>query len=88
MIVSKEAKDFKKKVIAMTKGTEMVEGNVKVSLDVYRPKRIGDLDNQIKVTLDALKGIAFGDDKQVIELHAYRYDDKGNPRVEVTVEVA
>lgn len=30
----------------------------------------GDLDNYIKFTMDALKGIIFEDDKQVIELHA------------------
>jgi hypothetical protein len=33
----------------------------------------------------ALNGIAYCDDSQVVELHAYRLDDKDHPRVEVQV---
>lgn len=61
-------------------------GPVVVSVALYRPQRRGDLDNTLKVLLDALKGIAFVDDSQVVEIHARRFDDKANPRVEVTVE--
>lgn len=60
-------------------------GPVVVSIGVYRPRRAGDLDNRIKVTLDSLRGHAFEDDEQVVELHAYRHDDKARPRVEVEV---
>jgi Holliday junction resolvase RusA-like endonuclease len=35
---------------------------------------------------DALNGLAYEDDKQIVELHAYRYDDKKNPRIEIEVE--
>lgn len=59
---------------------------VVVSVALFRPYRRGDLDNSLKVLLDALKGIAFVDDSQVVELHARRYEDKANPRAEVTVE--
>lgn len=46
-----------------------------------------DLDNALKVLLDALKGIAFGDDSWVRSIHAERCtpDDRG-PRVEVIVD--
>lgn len=47
-------------------------GPVAVRLDVHVCR--GDLDNRIKVTLDALKGIAFTDDKQVLSLEAHRYE--------------
>ncbi len=86
--MSKEAKDFKAKVqeIASKSGLPTpTESLVFVTLEVYRPARRGDLDNSIKVTLDALKGIAFVDDAQVVELCAQRYDDKADPRVRVTV---
>jgi crossover junction endodeoxyribonuclease RusA len=61
-------------------------GPVVVSVVVFRPQRRGDLDNVLKVLLDSLKGIAFEDDSQVVELHALRFDDKANPRAEVTIE--
>jgi crossover junction endodeoxyribonuclease RusA len=61
-------------------------GDVKVTLDFYRPAKRGDLDNRIKVTLDALQGIAFADDSQVVEIHARRFEGKANPRVEIAIE--
>lgn len=62
-----------------------ISGPVSVTLRFYRPLRSGDLDNRIKVLLDALNKIAYDDDADIVELHAYRYDDKLNPRVEVEV---
>lgn len=58
---------------------------VSVSIDVYRARRSGDIDGFTKVLLDALQGCAYENDKQVVELHARRFDDKHNPRVEVEV---
>ncbi len=54
----------------------------------YRPRKAGDLSNRIKVLEDALNGIAWIDDGQVVEIHARREDDKLNPRVEVRIEEA
>ena len=56
------------------------------SVVVYRARRAGDLDNSLKVLLDALNGIAFEDDSQVVEIHARREEDPANPRVEVQIE--
>lgn len=44
-----------------------------------------DLDNALKVTLDALKGVAFGDDKWVWELSAKRMEPDGDARMVVVV---
>lgn len=63
-------------------------GPVSVTVDAYRPRQIGDLDNTLKVLLDALRGIAYVDDAQVVELHARRHEDKANPRVEIEVVAA
>ena len=60
-------------------------GPVAVTMHVYRERKAGDLDNRIKLTLDALNGHAWADDAQVVELHAYRRDDAANPRVEVEI---
>ena len=51
---------------------EPLDGPVAVQLHWWRGRKSGDLDNRLKVTLDALKGLAYHDDKQVIDLHAHR----------------
>ena len=56
-----------------------------VSLRLYRPRRIGDIDGPIKTLFDALNGRAWVDDSQVVELHVQRLDDKARPRVEVSI---
>lgn len=71
---------------AIKQGAQIMTGNVSVTLRVYRARKAGDLDNRIKPLLDALQGVAFMDDKQVVQIHAFRFDDKDNPRVEVVIE--
>ena len=90
MVRSAEATAYKKHIgrLCMAAGIEPLTGNVRLVLDLYRPQRSGDLDNFLKVLGDALIGWAYIDDKQIIEIHARRFDDKDNPRVEVTVESA
>ncbi len=86
-LVSEDAKNYKKEVakLAHRLGMRAATGDVSVSLTVYRNQASGDLDNRIKVTLDALRGVAFEDDKQVVEIHARRFDDKGNGRIIISV---
>lgn len=89
-IVSREARAYKLRVATEAKVKHSLArplaGPLSVLLAVYRPQRRGDLDNALKVTLDALNGIAWEDDSQIEELHAMRFEDKANPRVVVTVE--
>ena len=73
------------RMIAMVQGVTPLVGPVAVFLDVYRPRRRGDLDNLIKATLDALQSLAYHDDQQVEQITAVRYDDKRAPRIEVSV---
>jgi crossover junction endodeoxyribonuclease RusA len=56
-----------------------------ISLRVYRPRAIGDLDNTAKIVLDSLQKVVYRNDSQIVEIHMYRYDDALNPRVEVEV---
>lgn len=58
---------------------------VGVELYFYRPRKTGDIDGPIKASLDCLNGAVWVDDKQVVELHVYRMDDKLSPRAEVRV---
>ncbi len=48
------------------------------------PAKKPDIDNVVKAVLDALNGVAYRDDTQVIELHVRKsYSEK--PRVEVCI---
>ena len=87
---SNEARAYQAQVALIAKtqlppGTKPREGEVWLEVHVRRPAKRGDLDNSLKVLLDALKGIAFVDDSQVVELHAYRMDDREAPGVTVRV---
>ena len=61
-----------------------MDGPVALNLTVFRPRKSGDLDNYLKIMLDALQGFLYDNDSQIVEIHAYRQDDKDNPRVVLT----
>lgn len=87
MVVSDEATAYKRTVamLARCDGVKLLTGPVRVDLAVYRARKSGDLDNRLKVLLDALQGTFYENDSQIRELHASLHDDKHDPRVEVTV---
>ena len=87
MVVSSEAKAYKLTVAALMHehNVEALAGPVTVEITVYRERKAGDLDNRIKIVLDAMQGIFYTDDKQITEIHAYLGDDKHDPRCIVAV---
>lgn len=86
--LSTEARAYKKAVAkeASALGVEPIAGPVTVRVRVYRPRKARDLDNCIKVVLDALQGTFYANDSQIVAIHAYRFEDKADPRIEVDVE--
>ena len=59
---------------------------VRVELRFWRgDKRQADLDNLSKAILDALNGVAWKDDGQIIQLVAYKHYNKARPRVDIKV---
>lgn len=91
MVTSDEARFYRQKVKwlavkELPRPLKPLEGPVCLSLTVYRPQKRGDLSNRIKVLEDALQGVLYVNDSQVVELHGRLLDDKANPRVVVTVE--
>lgn len=87
VVVSREAKAFKKAVSAVMAGVSPLTGPVALTATFYRPRKQGDLDNLLKVTCDALKGICYHDDEQIVQITAHRKEDKENPRVEISVQL-
>lgn len=87
MVLTDEAAQYKADVSdrCTQYGLQPHDGPVGLRIHVYRPIKRGDLDNTLKAALDSLKGFAYEDDAQVTEIHAFRHDDKGNPRIEVEV---
>lgn len=62
-----------------------LQGPVAMELTLYWPdRRKHDIDN-IKALLDALTGIIYEDDGQIVDLHTMKEFDKERPRVEMRV---
>lgn len=83
--LSKEAKQYRADVQLIGIRCKPLAGPVRMTVQVYRPRKAGDLMNREKVLSDALQGVAFENDSQIREAHFFLFDDKKNPRVEVEV---
>lgn len=87
VLLTREAKAYKAQVGLLARGHEPLEGPLELVLKIYRPRKAGDLSNRFKVLEDALQGYLFHDDKQVVHIDAWRFDDKDDPRAEVVVSM-
>lgn len=87
MTISEEGRRYRGYVLLLVNQLDipMLRGEVAVHMTFYRPLKSGDLDNRIKLVLDSLQGKAYENDKQIVEIHALRCDDKKNPRVEIEI---
>lgn len=84
--VTKEALEFKQRVREAARHFEKLEGDVELSFTWYAKKKgRGDLDNKFKCILDALNGIAYDDDKQIVRLLADKRKEQGFDGLQVTV---
>lgn len=86
-VLSKAGRQYKEfsARLAQEAGFTPLACEVELSIDVYRPKRTGDLANREKLVADSLTGLAWHDDSQIRRLVMERYECRDNPRVEVTV---
>lgn len=59
----------------------------KIDIDVYYASQRPDLDNAMKVILDCLQACkAIENDRWLVELHARKFVDKYDPRIEFTIK--
>lgn len=75
--------------VARQRVEKMLEGKVIAKFSFYlKPHgRVPDLSNLIKAAEDALNGIAWVDDRQVVGVEAWRYVSKEEPeRLEVEIK--
>lgn len=89
MVKSSEARRYQDEVrlVCEANGLQPTAESVHLEVDVYRPRKAGDLTNRLKILEDALQGAVYVNDSQVRSLSARLHDDKRNPRVEVKWEV-
>lgn len=85
VVLSADARKYKERVklICNECGVVTASGPIEIWVHVFRPRKIGDLDNTMKALFDSLNGSLWVDDSQITIIHAFRHDDKSNPRVEV-----
>lgn len=83
---STEAIAYIAEVKAIIGARPVYSGPIAVTVHWYREARRGDLDNRLKVVLDAMQKTAYESDSQIVELHAFRHEDRACPRFEVTIE--
>lgn len=79
VIISKEGRDYRKKVKAPERTEAVFDGPVMVEIKAYRPdNRKRDLDNVLKVALDTLTHmLIWQDDSQIIDLRIWWAAEKG-----------
>ena len=86
---SHDAEVYRQTVAVLGRDYPRHDGDVVVTVKVYRKRHAGDLDNYLKVLLDALQGVAFTNDRQVQTILASLEPvDPVRPRVEVIVSDA
>jgi len=51
-----------------------------------RPNKSPDLDNYVKLILDALNGILWEDDRYIVEMHSAKYYTTDTPKIEIVME--
>jgi len=89
-VTSQEALQYKRAVglLCQQARTKPLKTPVTLSVEVFRPAKRGDLDNCLKVLLDALQGHMYLDDAQVKNMIVHRHEDPKAPRVVVVVSEA
>lgn len=95
-VLSQEAKEYKRNVanLAVLSGMKPTSNNVRLTVILHpKAKKDGtaslvvlDLDNCLKVTIDALKNVAYYDDKQVKGIMAEYGEPMPNGALSVKVE--
>lgn len=93
-VKSSDARDYSVLVFAAFRAQTTIaqrnalplRGDVSVALRWHRGARRGDLDNRIKVCLDAVRGLLFVDDSQVVSLSAERHESPRAGRLEIEVQ--
>lgn len=68
------------------RGNKCLTGPLELVVRLYfSDNRRRDIDNYHKLSLDALSGIVYEDDKQIQKMTVEKFVDKPNPRIEIEI---
>lgn len=86
-VLSGEARAYKQEAAILSREIidEPLTGRLSVTIRLYRPAARGDIDNYLKALLDALNGILWQDDRQIVELHVYKLLDREDPHAQLEI---
>lgn len=84
-VKSKVGREFAEHAKREMKDVTQFVGPVAVRAWLYRPKKVGDLDNRLKGLLDCMTGLVYADDRQVMRIEAEWREDKTYPRAVVEI---
>jgi len=83
--MSQYERDFAKQWVR----TNTITGRFELSVSVYFRSNASDLDNALKAILDLLQKVgAIENDRNCAEIHAVKYIDRLNPRIELKLTEA
>lgn len=85
--LSEEARAYKSKVGEIAELRTLIYSEIAITVKFFRAQRSGDLDNRLKCLFDAMQKVVFANDSQIVEIHAFRLEDKFRPRVEVEIRI-
>lgn len=76
---------------AAMKGSAPMTGAIEANVKLFRrfkptARNYGDCDNHAKALFDGMNQIAFEDDRQIVRCVVEKFQDKVNPRAEVTIK--
>ena len=91
VLLSAEGRAYKQDVLAHwlrrpPAQRKALEGPLAVHLAWHRARKVGDTDNRSKAVLDSLNGLAWMDDKQIVDLRITRHESPRNGRLDLTIE--
>ena len=83
-IKSDKALDYVKDVrLQVTPLRPMLEGPLAAHISIYYASHRPDLDESL--IFDALQGVVYKNDRQIVEKHIWRYLDRKNPRSHISI---
>lgn len=90
LYMDKKCKDLKEDYYWQAKQQwkkEPLQGDIKIEIELYfGTKRIADWDNFHKLSMDALSGIVWEDDSQIVDARVRKFYDKEKPRIEILIK--